>query len=631
MLGIVGLSACSLVTAGALPALPTVTFNDDTGVITFENGNTCHQGQFLGSGAYGTVYVVDGLPPDAPPMVVKWQINKDAYVAWDTDFLNELRIHLLLQCSELSRRPLLCVPEIVFAGTVANRPGVGLTIMHHGGITLEDYMGRHKKRPSMALNILIHLCSVFATLQEQFAFVHRDLKPNNILVRICEDDPSKDEPVLIDFGTSRLKIPSCECTKPKGQGRGGACKRCCGLVGACFEVNTKMYPKEDCPPVNHSQDLASLLLCIASPVVDYLSGLLKFVVQMIQSKMFRDPGLIEIIKLNNLKERDLWAYPKFCYAATSDLGTNPEALKTILQGILRTIPVQPEPTVVRIKQKIFYLPHEANKALMAAIEDNDAQIAEHLLTEWSADLDFDRTQYAISAAGTAKLLSLLLPLEGVDTQHILQHTLRNKTFETPDTKMEIVGLLLEHVHVLEPSTFQYADDHTLPALLSRVTDPDGLLLHVVKWSPRIQKEKMKLTICKALMARVEQHTKDKALVQVAERRGAVDVIRCLVDGGGSVDSRGGNIGGMSPLMHMLDWLGDVSDLPEDPKSRLDLSNLVLQMVNKTKYPSIKDDYGITVLMFAARANDYASYNALVAKGGDETVRFDGKTAREHFP
>ena len=221
MLGIVGLSACSLVTAGALPALPTVTFNDDTGVITFENGNTCHQGQFLGSGAYGTVYVVDGLPPDAPPMVVKWQINKDAYVAWDTDFLNELRIHLLLQCSELSRRPLLCVPEIVFAGTVANRPGVGLTIMHHGGITLEDYMGRHKKRPSMALNILIHLCSVFATLQEHFAFVHRDLKPNNILVRICEDDPSKDEPVLIDFGTSRLKIPSCECTKPKGQGRGG--------------------------------------------------------------------------------------------------------------------------------------------------------------------------------------------------------------------------------------------------------------------------------------------------------------------------------------------------------------------------------------------------------------------------
>ena len=55
MPGIVGLSACSLVTAGALPALPTVTFNDDTGVITFENGNTCHQGQFLGSGTYGSV------------------------------------------------------------------------------------------------------------------------------------------------------------------------------------------------------------------------------------------------------------------------------------------------------------------------------------------------------------------------------------------------------------------------------------------------------------------------------------------------------------------------------------------------------------------------------------------------
>jgi len=54
--------------------LPTVEFDYTTNVVTLPNENMCALETEIGKGTYGTVYSVGGLPSDAPPTVVKWQI-----------------------------------------------------------------------------------------------------------------------------------------------------------------------------------------------------------------------------------------------------------------------------------------------------------------------------------------------------------------------------------------------------------------------------------------------------------------------------------------------------------------------------------------------------------------------------
>ena len=91
-----------------------------------------------------------------------------------------------------------CIAKVYDAGsTPMGRPFFAMELVQ--GLPITEYCDRHKLTTRERLELFIHLCEGVQHAHQK-AVIHRDLKPNNVLITEVDDRPV---PKIIDFGVAK--------------------------------------------------------------------------------------------------------------------------------------------------------------------------------------------------------------------------------------------------------------------------------------------------------------------------------------------------------------------------------------------------------------------------------------------
>jgi len=91
-----------------------------------------------------------------------------------------------------------CIAKVYDAGsTPMGRPFFAMELIQ--GLPITEYCDRHKLTTRERLELFIHLCEGVQHAHQK-AVIHRDLKPNNVLITEIDDRPV---PKIIDFGVAK--------------------------------------------------------------------------------------------------------------------------------------------------------------------------------------------------------------------------------------------------------------------------------------------------------------------------------------------------------------------------------------------------------------------------------------------
>ena len=91
-----------------------------------------------------------------------------------------------------------CIAKVYDAGsTPQGRPYFAMEFIQ--GVPITEYCDRHKLTTRQRLELFIHLCEGVQHAHQK-AVIHRDLKPNNVLITEVDDRPV---PKIIDFGVAK--------------------------------------------------------------------------------------------------------------------------------------------------------------------------------------------------------------------------------------------------------------------------------------------------------------------------------------------------------------------------------------------------------------------------------------------